>query len=239
MISKVNSNTSVQAVNANKQADEIQQDELKSEAANAADKVEISNQAIKVSQGPLSTAQIPTSQRFMEVFTVNFWSRGFSEAFELALAALRFAYPQSEIESPDELSDDDVETILTKHENVEAANRTGEMDEASETESQRRMTAMKISRRIANGDNVPMQDHRFLAEFDPNLYKASLKASMVAENDDPEDYESLVDEMSAAENARANLQSEDSELAAAGEANEASNTIDITVDGVVLPNAIV
>jgi len=238
MISKVNLNASVQAPNTNKQADEIKQDEINSAAENATDKIEISKQAIKVSQAPLSKAQIPTTQRFMEVFTVNFWSRGFTEAFELALAALRFSYPQSEIESPDEESDDDVEAILTKHENVEAANRTGVMDEASETESQRRMTAMKISRRIANGDNVPMQDHRFLAEFDPNLYKASLKASMVADNDDPEDYDSLVDEMLAAENAKANPQSEATETEATGEANDITNTLDITVDGVILPNAI-
>jgi len=88
------------------------------------------------------------------------------------------------------------------------------------------MTAMKIAKRISNGDNVPMQDHRFLAEFDPNLYKAALKASLVADNDDPEDYESLADELAAAENAKALRDSQSTEV-------ELYNTVTAPVEAVI------
>ena len=42
---------------------------------------------------------------------------------------------------------------------------------------------------------------RFLAEYDSALYKAALKASLTAKNDDPETHESLADELLAHENA--------------------------------------
>ena len=79
-----------------------------------------------------------------------------------------------------------------------------EVEDATITEARRKLTAMKIAQRIAKGDNVPMQDHRFLAEFDSALYKASLKASLTANNDEPETHESLADELLAIENATRN-----------------------------------
>jgi hypothetical protein len=88
---------------------------------------------------------------------------------------------------------------------------------------------MKIARRISNGDNVPMQDHRFLAEFDPNLYKAALKASLVADNDDPEDYESLADELAAAESAKALRDAQNSEAELYSAVTTTENVIDSEV----------
>jgi len=91
---------------------------------------------------------------------------------------------------------------------------------------------MKIAQRVSKGDNVPMQDHRFLAEFDSSLYKTALKASMVAENDNPEDHESLIDELAATEQAKAGAVSQNYEQ---GKQDEPSSSVDITVDGVAAP----
>jgi len=97
-----------------------------------------------------------------------------------------------------------VEKLLEEYKNTGSVGKTDSDDDAAAAEARRKMTAMKIAKRISNGDNVPMQDHRFLAEFDANLYKAALKASMVADNKDPEDHESLADELAATEAALAN-----------------------------------
>ena len=97
-----------------------------------------------------------------------------------------------------------VEKMLEEYKNTGSVSKTDSDDDAIAAEARRKMTAMKIAKRISNGDNVPMQDHRFLAEFDANLYKAALKASMVADNKDPEDHESLADELAATEAALAN-----------------------------------
>jgi len=56
-----------------------------------------------------------------------------------------------------------------------------------------KLKAMRIAMRIAKGDNVPLKDHRFLAEYDSRLYKVSMEASLMAENRNPEDHESLVE----------------------------------------------
>jgi len=63
MINKVNQNMSVQVPNITKQSDE----KLHSE---------------KLHNEKNPTAKVPETQRFMEVFTVNFWSRNFVEAKE-------------------------------------------------------------------------------------------------------------------------------------------------------------
>ena len=75
-----------------------------------------------------------------------------------------------------------------------------EVEDSKTTEARRKLYAMRISQRIAKGDVVPFNDHRFLAEYDPSLYKASLKASLTAKNDDPETHESLADELLEIEN---------------------------------------
>ena len=84
--------------------------------------------------------------------------------------------------------------------------------------------------RIANGDNVPMVDHRFLAEYDSALYKTALKASLVANNDDPKDYDSLVEEMFAEDHARAGSERIDSETGVDSEAAEVADAPTESVD---------
>jgi len=111
---------------------------------------------------------------------------------------------------PDE-KDDLIEEFLAEHSRT---SQVGLADKPNDVAAAGRMklAAMKIAMRISNGDNVPMQDHRFLAEYDSALYKAAMQASLVADNDNPKNYDSMVDEMSAAENAAARLESENSEL---------------------------
>ena len=108
--------------------------------------------------------------------------------------------------------DKPLEELLAEYKNTGGTSRADATDDGSETEAKRKLTAMKIARRISKGDNVPMQDHRFLAEFDANLYKAALKASMVADNKDPEDHDSLADELAAEESAKALRDSQRTEL---------------------------
>jgi len=170
-----------------------------------------------------SQLQLGSNQRskiFSDVFLANLMSHGAKEAFRMAWEAVRsaFSVDGSFRGYSSEVSEEPLEKVLEEYN----ANMTGRTDEANgdDTEAQRKMTAMKIARRISNGDNVPMQDHRFLAEYDSNLYKAALKASLVAENDDPKDYDSLVDEMLAEENAKANPDIQNPELAADTESTD-------------------
>jgi len=86
MISNVNLNASATYSNVNKQSDEKALNVQTAVAQAATDKVEISSNA-KAAQAPQGRS--PASQYFMEVFSVNFWSRGVSEAYEMALEALR------------------------------------------------------------------------------------------------------------------------------------------------------
>ena len=50
--------------------------------------------------------------------------------------------------------------------------------------------AMRIARRIMNGDNVPMRDHKFLREHNPALYSLAMSSRRL-DNDDPKDYAAL------------------------------------------------
>lgn len=50
---------------------------------------------------------------------------------------------------------------------------------------------MEIFRRIANGDIVPPQDEQKLLEYSSEMYHAAKSAAMLAENEDPEEYESV------------------------------------------------
>ena len=86
MVSNVNLNVSAHVKNIVKQPDDKQKIEQVTLAAEASDRIEISADA----KSAVSTAgRSPASQYFMEVFSVNFWSRGVSEAYEMALEALR------------------------------------------------------------------------------------------------------------------------------------------------------
>lgn len=51
--------------------------------------------------------------------------------------------------------------------------------------------AMKISRRIMNGDKVPLKDQKFLAEKFPDLYKNALMFKK--QNPEPKKYKSCLD----------------------------------------------
>jgi len=86
MVSNVNLIASAQLQSIVKQPDDRQKIEQVTLAAEAADRVEISTEA-KSAVG--AEGRTPASQYFMEVFSVNFWSRGVSEAYEMALEALR------------------------------------------------------------------------------------------------------------------------------------------------------
>ena len=89
MISNVNLEASARYSNISKQPDDRQKNEQATAAVTISDNIEISNEAKSAVQSAISPGRTPASQYFMEVFSVNFWSRGVSEAFELALEALR------------------------------------------------------------------------------------------------------------------------------------------------------
>ena len=105
-----------------------------------------------------------------------------------------------EIKPEDKIKDNKISAYI--NDNVE---------DSKTTEARRKLYAMKISQRIAKGDIVPFNDHRFLAEYDPALYKVSLKASLTAKNDDPETHESLADELVEIENKTRNPTDRDNE----------------------------
>ena len=107
--------------------------------------------------------------------------------------------------------EDTIEGLFEEYSQNKQVARAAEPNDAAAA-GRMKLAAMKIAMRISNGDNVPMQDHRFLAEYDSALYKAAMQASLVADNDNPRNYDSMVDEMSAAENAAARLEGENSEL---------------------------
>jgi hypothetical protein len=120
-----------------------------------------------------------------------------------------------------------VDDIISEYVDRVTTGRTDDTDDAANMERRKKLAAMKIAMRISNGDNVPMQDHRFLAEYDPKLYKAALKASLVADNDDPKDYDSLVEEMFGEGNVEVSSESEYSEVEADGATAE---TVDVIVE---------
>jgi len=49
-----------------------------------------------------------------------------------------------------------------------------------------------IARRIQRGDHVPLKDHKYLAEHNPELYQMAMKMRMP--NPDPEDHDSVLDD---------------------------------------------
>ena len=113
------------------------------------------------------------------------------------------------LDSPDET----IKQILEEYNNTSGLGRIGKTeDDSSNDEQKKRLAAIKIAMRIANGDNVPIDDHKWLAEYDSKLYMAALKASLTADNDDPKDYDSLIAEMFAEQNPAADAASDDLEL---------------------------
>jgi len=66
---------------------------------------------------------------------------------------------------------------------------TGGQSIAADDHSDKMRIAMKIARRIMNGDNVPPCDEEFLLEHSPGLFKLAISLRR-HDNDDPEDYDS-------------------------------------------------
>jgi len=235
MIKNVDPNAVVRFTNLDKHAGSKGGIEIKSVAASVSDKIEISNEAKTTSQTSQYNrkAALETPQRskiFSDVFLANFKTLGIQAAFDLATSASRsaFSVDGSFLESSSEEPDDPIEKILEEY-NTGATSRADDPDDAAATEARRKMTAMKIAMRISKGDNVPMQDHRFLAEYDANLYKSALKASLTAENDDPETHDSLAEEMLAAESATANRRGESSGMDENGTSGQSQ---EVTIDSV-------
>ncbi|MCL2226487.1 MAG: hypothetical protein FWB97_02515 [Oscillospiraceae bacterium] len=77
------------------------------------------------------------------------------------------------------------------HISAEALASAQEQGDSISGAANQKLMAIRISNRIANGDNVPHQDHRFLLDFSPGMYQLALARSMSAENSDPEDYDAL------------------------------------------------
>ena len=207
-----------------KQAESSPRQENETTVLSTSDKVEISDEAKAASLNTHANSQTKNTAQtlishqrariFSDVFLANFRAHGIKGAFDQAWAAMQAAYPQvieNQVPSTD-TPEEPLEELLAEYENTGGTLRTEATDDGSETEAKRKLTAMKIARRISKGDNVPMQDHRFLAEFDPNLYKAAMKASMVADNKDPEKHDSLADELAAEESAKALRDSQRTEL---------------------------
>ena len=119
-----------------------------------------------------------------------------------ALRASKMAKPQVYQHDDSADTEEPIEKLLEEYNNSGAISKADSQDDAAAAEARRKMTAMKIAMRISKGDNVPMQDHRFLAEYDSKLYQASLKASLTADNKDPETHESLAEELASYESAK-------------------------------------
>lgn len=69
-----------------------------------------------------------------------------------------------------------------------------EANDAAAEHWRNKILALRIAMRIANGDNVPIRDHRFLMEFDSSMYNEAVKMSVVSNNDDPENYDALTED---------------------------------------------
>ena len=72
----------------------------------------------------------------------------------------------------------------------------GEAGQGMAEGMRQKMIALRIAMRISNGDNVPREDHRFLMEFDAGLYNQAVNMGMISRNNNPEDYDSLLEEPS-------------------------------------------
>jgi len=176
------------------------------------------------------TARLPNSNKLQENSIRNASRRfGFNTSDKIEISKEARTASKTPL-ATDEIQDDSFEEILAEYKNTYSSTRTEEVDDAAALERKSKLAAMKIAKRIANGDNVPMQDHRWLAEYDSKLYMAALKASLVAENDDPKDYDSLIEEMFGEQNPVASPESEDSELDAVEVAEELADVPAESVD---------
>ena len=143
-----------------------------------------------------------------------------SDKIEISKEARAASKAAPDIEAEPE---DKIDQMLREYINTGGMRRFDETDDKDDTEAKKKLAAMKIAMRIANGDNVPIDDHRWLAEYDSALYKAALKASLVADNDDPKDYDSLIEEMFGGDNAGTSAEGIDTEADVGGTAVDAAD----------------
>ncbi len=54
--------------------------------------------------------------------------------------------------------------------------------------------ALEIARRISHGDHVPASDEKFLMDFNKDLYLGAKAMQAIAQNDDPKDYKSILED---------------------------------------------
>jgi hypothetical protein len=147
------------------------------------------------------TARFPDFKKHIENRTradIRNVSKIVTDKIEISKEAKAASKATPDIEKEPE---DKIDQMIKEFINTGGMRRIDEVSDKDDTESKKKLAAMKIAMRIANGDNVPIDDHRWLAEYDSVLYKAALKASLVAENDDPKDYDSLIEEMFGGDNA--------------------------------------
>ena len=88
--------------------------------------------------------------------------------------------------------------------------RAGEAGEGMASAMKEKLICLKIAMRIMSGDTVPYQDHRYLAEKDPDLYHQAI--SMRVEKEDPEEF----DRLSEDEDESRSSEAEDTAVASGG-----------------------
>lgn len=92
----------------------------------------------------------------------------------------------------------DNEKVLMMNNAIHNANVSKQQGDAMKEAMITEAKAMEIARRIAKGGKVPPQDEKLLMEYNPDLYKLSKQAAILAK--EHEEYDSLVDEESQNDN---------------------------------------
>lgn len=100
-------------------------------------------------------------------------------------------------------------------------NQAEESAKASSDSSKDFLRALKIAKRIMNGDRVPLKDKMFLMNFSMEMY--TMAVMLAKQNDDPKEYESVLEEEEGEENGESSdAGSETGSDSAAGESVAAS-----------------
>lgn len=100
-------------------------------------------------------------------------------------------------------------------------NRAEQSESASADSRKEFLRALKIAKRIMNGDRVPMKDKRFLMNFSMEMY--TMAVMLAKQNDHPKEYESVLEEEEGGENGETpGADSESGSDSAAGETAAAS-----------------
>lgn len=77
-------------------------------------------------------------------------------------------------------------------------NRAEQSESTSADSRKEFLRALKIAKRIMNGDRVPMKDKRFLMNFSMEMY--TMAVMLAKQNDHPKEYESVLEEEEGGEN---------------------------------------